>query len=322
MMKVLIFSLSFLSVVILSPRLLNQESLDDIKSKATWDSYELHENPFLNFTKDEIKNMLGTNLTWNKTNMHLFVDFDDHDENITLPEEFDSRKQWPNCVSEVRAQHKCGACWAFSGTSVLSDRFCIASKGAIKVNLSPQELVSCDPVNHGCRGGQLDSAWSFLESTGVTQDECLPYVSGEDKHNIPKCPNGVCSNSTLKYKKYKAAEKQSGPLTCARQIKKELLESGPVQTGFIVYEDFMHYKGGIYEMTHGEEMGGHAVKIVGWGKENNTEFWIAQNSWGSTWGEDGYFRIKMGQCMFDENAFVGFPDVSETMINSLTFLME
>ena len=54
-------------------------------------------------------------------------------------------------------------------------------------------------------------------------------------------------------------------------------------------------------------MGGHAVVIVGWGKEGSVEYWIAQNSWAASWGEKGYFRVKFGECGFDSNAYAGVP---------------
>jgi cathepsin B len=87
------------------------------------------------------------------------------------------------------------------------------------------------------------------------------------------------------------------------------MENGPVQTGFEVYEDFLHYKSGIYKYTDGIILGGHAVKIVGWGKEGAVNYWIVANSWGPKWGEKGYFRIAFGECTFEENAYVGLPDL-------------
>jgi len=65
-----------------------------------------------------------------------------------------------------------------------------------------------------------------------------------------------------------------------------------MQTGFTVYEDFFNYKSGVYHHVYGKMEGGHAVKIVGWGVENDVPYWICANSWDKTWGEDGFFRIK------------------------------
>lgn len=290
-------------------RILKEETHQQIKMKASWESYNYEENPFRDYSEEQIKSLLGTGLMWNEHNIPFLVDNDDHNS-IELPQEFDSRKQWPNCVFEVRQQEHCGSCWAFSGASALQDRFCIASQGKIKVVLSPQDMVSCDTGDMGCQGGLLDRAWSYLEKFGVVADTCFPYVSGDGK-NVPHCPHGACTDTKSKYTKYRAVVGSSKGLTCSNQIKQELVKNGPVQTGFMVYEDFMHYKSGVYEFTHGRRLGGHAVKIIGWGTENGKEFWIAQNSWGPEWGENGFFRIKFGECLFDQNAYVGQANLND-----------
>jgi len=257
-----------------------------------------------------MKSLLGTTLRWNHENLKMLIDNDDHSQLQDLPKQFDSREQWKDCKFNVRQQEHCGSCWAFSASSTLQDRFCIASKGQIQAVLSPQDMVSCDKKDMACQGGLLDSAWEYLETVGIVADSCFPYVSGDGKE-IPSCPHGACMDTKLKYTKYRALAGKSQPLTCEKQIKEEILKNGPVQTGFMVYEDFMHYKSGVYEYNHGSKLGGHAVKIVGWGVEEGKEFWIAQNSWGPEWGEKGFFRIKLGQCLFEENAYVGYANVEE-----------
>jgi cathepsin B len=291
-----------LIICIFSQRLLKQETLEQIKLKADWESYDWDENPFKDYTHDQLHAILGTSLTWDTQNIFLLVDNDDHD--VDLPKEFDSRKQWPECVFQIRDQQHCGSCWAFSAAEVLTDRFCIKSQGKVKIVLSPQDMVSCSTGNNGCQGGMLDTTWNYLEESGITSDECTPYVSGDGK-NVPHCPHATCTDTKLKYTKYRAVAGSSKALTCPIQIKQEIMKNGPVQTGFMVYEDFMHYKGGIYSHTHGEQLGGHAVKIIGWGQEEGKEFWIAQNSWGATWAENGFFRIAVGECLFDANGYAG-----------------
>lgn len=64
-----------------------------------------------------------------------------------------------------------------------------------------------------------------------------------------------------------------------------------METGFEIFEDFFSYSDGIYHHVSGESVGGHAVKILGWGSENGIDFWICANSWGENWGENGFFRI-------------------------------
>lgn len=307
-MKTLVILSLLVAAAFCVPRVLKEDTAKTLAEKATWESYKFEENPFKDYNDDQIHALVGIRLKYDKHTLHMLIDNDNHSDIIELPKQFNANTQWPECALPIRNQEHCGSCWAFSAAEVLSDRFCIASQGKIKTVLSPQDMVSCDSDDHGCNGGMLDTAWTYLTKTGVVSDECLPYVSGDGK-NVPHCPHGACADSKFQFVKYRA--ENHGPLTCSAQIKKDLVKYGPVQTGFMIYEDFMHYKGGVYEHVHGDQLGGHAVKVVGWGVENGKEHWIAQNSWGPTWGEQGFFRIAFGQCLFDENAYAGQARVSE-----------
>jgi len=89
----------------------------------------------------------------------------------------------------------------------------------------------------------------------------------------------------------------------------EIFSNGPVETAFTVYDDFVTYKSGIYQRQSGDELGGHAVKIIGWGISSGTKFWIAANSWNADWGENGFFRIIRGtnECGFEDLVNGGVP---------------
>lgn len=93
-------------------------------------------------------------------------------------------------------------------------------------------------------------------------------------------------------------------------IKSFIQASGPVETGFTVYADFYNYKSGIYHHTSGGVEGGHAVKIIGWGVQGTENYWIVANSWGTSWGEKGFFRIRQGDCGIDQQVFGCTPDVN------------
>ncbi len=220
---------------------------------------------------------------------------------VTVPESFDSRTQWPSCIHAVRNQQQCGSCWAFAGSEVLSDRFCIASNGDVNVVLSPQYMVSCDTLNFGCQGGYLDKEWYTLEDQGTVSDACWPYQSGSGY--VPRCRTTCTDGSAMKA--YKSKKNSLHKMGDVATIKMEIMANGPVETGFTVYEDFMYYNGGIYEHSWGSQEGGHAVKIVGWGTENGTDFWIIANSWGPNWGESGFFRIKQGDCGINDFVVAG-----------------
>ena len=96
----------------------------------------------------------------------------------------------------------------------------------------------------------------------------------------------------------------------------EVMTNGPVQVGFIVYDDFYYYSGfgGPYEVTASSyQLGGHAVKLIGWGHDGNDRlFWICQNQWDTTWGNQGYFEIYANQCGLDSMGSACIPDVTIT----------
>jgi cathepsin B len=220
---------------------------------------------------------------------------------FSVPDSFDGRQAFGKCVHPVRDQQQCGSCWAFSASEVLSDRFCINSKGSVDVVLSPQTLVSCDTSNMGCDGGYLNKAWQFLVSNGITSDSCEPYTSGGGDSGT--CPTKCADNTALKY--YKASSFTKVP---SANIQTELM-NGPVQVAFEVYQDFMSYKSGVYHHITGSLLGGHAVEMIGWGSDSGTPYWIVKNSWGTSWGEQGYFRILRGsnECGIESSVYTGIP---------------
>lgn len=97
----------------------------------------------------------------------------------------------------------------------------------------------------------------------------------------------------------KAKTTDTFQLETEEDIQKAIMTDGPVEAGFTVYKSFMSYQSGVYERHWWKVWdtveGGHAVKIVGWGVENDTEYWIIANSWSTQWGEDGFFRILRGK---------------------------
>lgn len=76
-------------------------------------------------------------------------------------------------------------------------------------------------------------------------------------------------------------------------MKAEIFKRGPIDCGIESTQKFHNYKGGIYEEHKGYWNINHAIAVVGWGVENGVEYWIGRNSWGTYWGEEGFFRIRM-----------------------------
>jgi cathepsin B len=275
----------------------NQEIVNEIRnSNALWTPYDISENPFANYSMEQIKALLGTVVS---APVGL-----PQPELLEAPASFDSRTQWPGCVHAIRDQQQCGSCWAFAASEAFSDRICIATGGKVNVVISPQDLVSCDKSNFACDGGYLDKAWQYLQRTGATVDTCEPYVSGGG--SVPACPSKCKDGSSIKKYKCQNVLEAQGPA----QIKSLISASGPVETGFTVYSDFFNYKSGVYHHTSGGVQGGHAVKIIGWGVEGSTNYWICANSWGGSWGEKGFFRIRQGDCGIDQAAYGCTPSVA------------
>ena len=75
----------------------------------------------------------------------------------------------------------------------------------------------------------------------------------------------------------------------------------------------MQYKSGVYKHVSGSMLGGHAIKIIGWGNEGGDDYWLVANSWGTTWGIDGFFKIAMGDCGINDDVYAGTPDVSSAI---------
>jgi len=137
-----------------------------------------------------------------------------------------------------------------------------------------------------------------MKTNGVPTYSCVEYTAING--NCPKtCDNG----SSLQFYKAASVSTYSGPSA----IQGAILAGGPVETAFSVYEDFMTYSGGIYKHTTGGYVGGHAVKIIGWGNQSGTNYWICANSWGTSWGIQGFFWIAFGQCGIDSQAVAGSP---------------
>jgi cathepsin B len=98
--------------------------------------------------------------------------------------------------------------------------------------------------------------------------------------------------------------------TTHKEIMTELYHNGPMMVGLMIYEDFMNYGSGIYKHVAGDEMGGHAMKLLGYGHdEQEGLYWELQNQWTEEWGEKGYVRVKAGEIGIDSVAVSCMPDL-------------
>ena len=264
-------------------------------------------------TLAEARYLANTFLKTNSSTEMEMKNAKDYPNDGDVPEEFDMRDKWPECVGRIRKQGHCGGCWAFAAVEALGDRVCVRSGGKVRVELSAQQLVACDTASNGCDGGYLLSTWKYLKNIGAVTDECYKYsfftrlfgFSGACKLHWygDFCPNNKSKEPTF-YTSIGAYQLASDVVT----IQKEIYMYGSVEAGLQVYSDFLHYRSGVYSHVYGRSVGGHAVKVVGWGSDNGVDYWLVANSWGKNWGSlGGYFKIKMGvdECDIESFVFAG-----------------
>jgi cathepsin L len=211
-------------------------------------------------------------------------------------------------VSPVKDQGKCGSCWAFAATGALESHIYIKTKRSLL--LSEQNLVDCTLNNtknfgiyrsYGCGGGMTSRAFnyirvglilndntrlklpSFQDNNGINTEQSYPYQAAD-----LKCRHNVTNDDA------KSNQGYLGIFPDETLIKLIVTNIGPVAVAMHVSKKFIHYQSGIYTEPNCPRTINHAVLIVGYGTENGQDFWIVKNSWGSAWGEDGYFRILRG----------------------------
>ncbi|XP_035826084.1 cathepsin B-like [Aplysia californica] len=279
---------------------------------------------------NRVKSLLGVNMEKNRVYNRKHLKYQEVWVSDDLPKEFDPRKKWPKCqsLSEVRDQSTCGSCWAFGSVEAMTDRICIAGGGA--VHISAEDMNSCcDSCGMGCNGGYPAAAWDWYVKTGVvtggqygSKQGCLPYSLAHCDHHVkgkyqpcgPVVPTPKCTKQCeAGYSKSYNADKQFGSTSYGvrgvDQIAQELVSNGPVTAAFDVFEDFLSYKTGVYKHVTGQYLGGHAIKIIGYGVENGQDYWLVTNSWNEDWGDKGYFKIAKGsdECSIEDMVVTGKP---------------
>jgi cathepsin L len=211
--------------------------------------------------------------------------YDDDSSIITnVPSSIDWREK--GAVNPVRDQGQCGSCWAFATTANAESVWAISSGQLI--DLSEEFLVDCASgvgyFNMGCNGGQPDSAFKYMINNGQCTESSYPYKAGTTK------TAGTCQKCTV------APVHFSGCYDVASKDQVSLMAAVAKQPVVIAIEAdtryFQSYSGGILDSTACGTSLDHAVEIIGYGSENGVDYWTVRNSWSSSWGEQGYFRLK------------------------------
>lgn len=193
---------------------------------------------------------------------------------VAMPQE---RGSFMAPYTPIRDQGQCGSCYSFGACAIYESNQLMKGK---TYDLSEQwfmmEAKRIGPYG-GCRGWYLDTSMNLLKNVGVADEASCRYLASEQA-----CPSGTVA-------KYKIGEWQR--TTDPETIKWALRNYGAVYVGFAVFSDFSYYKEGYYEYTSGYKRGYHAVAIVGYDDQG----WRVKNSWGTGWGDKGFFWIKYSQ---------------------------
>ncbi|KAK3007345.1 hypothetical protein RJ639_016829 [Escallonia herrerae] len=197
----------------------------------------------------------------------------------SLPESVDWRSK--GAVAPVKDQGSCGSCWAFSTIAAVEGINQIVTSDL--VTLSEQELVDCDTTyNEGCNGGLMDYAFEFIiNNGGIDSEEDYPYTARD----------GRCDQYRKNAKVVSIDSYEDVPENDEKALAKALVNQ-PVSVAIEAGgRDFQFYDSGIFTGKCGTALD-HGVAAVGYGTENGQDYWIVRNSWGASWGENGYIRME------------------------------
>jgi len=249
-------------------------------------SYTLGVNEYADWSNEEYKAFLTG---YKKTNSSLVGATFVPPSNVEVPDEVDWRKE--GYVTPVKNQGQCGSCWAFSTTGSLEGQN--FKKTGKLVSLSEQNLVDCSRKqgNMGCQGGLMDDAFQYIKvNKGIDTEESYPY---EGK-------NGQCrfKTSTVGATDTGFTDIASGDEDA---LKTAAATVGPISVAIDAAGlRFQLYRHGIFDNPRCSSTKlDHGVLVVGYGTQDGKDYWLVKNSWGESWGMEGYImmsRNKNNQC--------------------------
>ena len=212
-------------------------------------------------------------------------------------------------VTPIRDQQNCGASYAFAVAAATESHWGIRI-GTPPVMTSEQQPIDCSSSlgNSGCNGGLPHRAFDYIQqASGLSTENTYPFEAqdGTCRFSMQNVYAKVYNGSVNIYPGDELAVYQA------------LNTFGPITVGLQVVDDFLEYDGGIYQSTECQnttQTVNHVVTIVGYGTDTNTgiDYWSAKNSWGTSWGEEGFVRIARGVNMCGISNCASYPNINYT----------
>ena len=252
-------------------------------------SFRVGLNKFAHYTQAEYNALLGAKAPERE--------FKGKALNVKAPESVDWRDK--NVVCDIKDQAQCGSCWAFSTISAQESAWAIA--GNTLLSLSEQNVVDCCSLCYGCNGG-----WPY---------KTIEYVIARQngQFNLESDYPYTGYDGTCKFSQYKGYTTVTGYTEVTSYSESDLetkvASLGPASICIDASNwSFQLYNGGIYDEDSCSQWNlDHAVNCIGYGTEGSTAYWLVRNSWGTSWGEDGYIRMiknKNNQCGVASSAII------------------
>ncbi|XP_071398025.1 cathepsin S-like [Centroberyx affinis] len=261
-------------------------TIHNLEASMGQHTYDLSMNHMGDLTQEEILQSFATLRppTDLQREPYTFVGSAD----AAVPDTMDWRER--GCVTKVKDQGACGSCWAFSAAGALEGQ--LAKTTGKLVDLSPQNLVDCSSKygNRGCNGGLMHKAFQYvIDNQGIDSDASYRYIGVEQKCRYnPLNRAANCSRYSLLPEGDEAALKQA------------LATIGPISVGIdAARPKFAFAHSGVYDDPSCTQNFNHAVLVVGYGTLNGQDYWLVKNSWGTSFGDQGYVRMvrnKNNQC--------------------------
>jgi len=259
---------------------LKRVALHNLEASIGKHTYTLAMNEYADLSSEEfLKLVLGSCIIpkRNNTQASAFLKSD----YIQVPTSVDWRDK--NLVTPIKDQKQCGSCWAFSTTGSLEGQH--SKKTGKLVSLSEQQLVDCsgDYGDYGCMGGLMDNAFRYIKANGgIDTEDSYPYEARDGKCRFKKENIGATVTGFTDI-----------PQGDESALTQAIATVGPISVAIDAsHFSFQLYHQGVYfERRCSSVRLDHGVLAVGYGTENGEDFYLVKNSWGVSWGQNGYIKM-------------------------------